>query len=398
MVIAATSLQAADWPNWMGPLRNGSSPETGLLTTWPADGPRVLWKVKGGDGYSSVAVAGGKAYTLVQRDGEEQVIALDAAKGTELWKRKIAPAYKNQYGDGPRSTPAIEGGFIYAQSVTGPLVCLKADSGDIVWERNLLKEFKAKNISWGLSASPVLDGDLVLAVPGGKGASVAAFHKKTGDVVWKSGNDQAGYASPVVATVGGQKQYIFFTGDALLAVTPDMGKELWRIPWVIEYKVNICTPLLMGDQLFVSTGEHEGCALYQLAASSAPKVVWESKGKKSVMANYWANSVAHEGHLYGLSGEFSDKIHLNCVDLKTGKLIWSRKDFGKGAITLADGHLFMTTKAGDLVLVEANPKGYQEKARVKMLGDNRTVPTIADGRMYLRDRQNILCVGVTQAK
>jgi outer membrane protein assembly factor BamB len=244
----------------------------------------------------------------------------------------------------------------------------------------------------------VLDGDVVLAVPGGKGASVAAFNKKKGDVVWKTGDDQAGYASPVVATVAGQKQYIFFTGDALLAVAPESGKELWRIPWVIEYKVNICTPLLIGDNLFVSTGEHEGCALYQLAANSAPKVIWESKGKKSVMANYWANSVAHEGHLYGLSGEFSEKIHLNCVNLMTGKLIWSKKEFGKGAITLADGHLFMTTKAGDVVLVEATPKGYQEKGRAKMLGDNRTVPTIANGRLYVRDLQNILCLDIGKSK
>src|SRR4051794_39069685 len=165
---------AADWPHWLGPNGNGSSPETGLLTRLPDKGPKILWKVPGGAGYSAIAVAGGRAITLVQRDGDELALALDPATGKELWKQRIGPAFKNDFGNGPRSTPAIEGGLVWAQSVTGPLVCLKADSGEIVWQHHLLKEFGAKNITWGLSASPLIDGDKVLAIPGGKGAGVAA--------------------------------------------------------------------------------------------------------------------------------------------------------------------------------------------------------------------------------
>jgi outer membrane protein assembly factor BamB len=151
---------------------------------------------------------------------------------------------------------------------------------------------------------------------------------------------------------------------------------------------------VVGENLFVSSGEQVGCAMFHLSIGGPPEVVWQSKGAKGVLTNYWANSVEHQGYLYGLSGEFDKKIHLNCVDAKTGKLMWSRQDFGKGAITLADGHLFMTTKPGDLVLVRANPQKYEEKARVGLLGENRTVPTIAEKRLFLRDRENIYCLDI----
>ncbi len=398
-LVAGPRASAADWPQWLGPNRTGASPETGLLTAWPAAGPKVLWKVKGGDGYSSVAVAGGRAVTLVQHDGAEWVLALDAATGDRRWETKIAPGFKNRYGDGPRSTPAIAGGRVYAQSVNGPLVCLDADTGKVVWEVDLLKEFGAKNISWGLSASPLVDDRFVYAVPGAKSAEVAAFDKTTGKLAWKTGDARAAYASPITVTVGGQRQVVFFTAAGLLAVTPKDGTELWRVAWPTGYDCNIATPLAVGgDRLFVSSGEGVGSALFELSADGPPQAVWESKGPKGVMTNYWANAVLHDGHLYGLSGEFSKRIDLNCVDVKAGKLAWSQKDFGKGAITLAAGHLFITTKKGDLVLVAATPAKYEEKARVALLRENRTVPTVADGRLYLRDRENIVCLDIAGQK
>jgi outer membrane protein assembly factor BamB len=392
--VLAASAFAADWPQWLGPDRNGTSPERGLLTTWPAGGPRVLWKVAGGDGYSAVAVAGGRAITLVQRDGAELALALDAASGKELWTARVGPGYKNDYGNGPRSTPAIEGDRVFVTSVTGPVVGLEAASGKEVWRRDLLKDFGAKNLTWGLSASPVLDGDRLLVIPGARGAGVAALDKRDGKLLWKTGDDKAAYASPVPVTVAGQRQALFFTAPGLLAVAADTGRELWRVPWVTEFDVNICTPLVNGDRVFISSGENVGCALLRLKGQGAPDVVWESKGKKSVMKNYWANAVAHEGYLYGLAGEFDKQIDLRCLELETGKVMWSKANFGKGAITLADGHLFMTTKPGDLVLVRATPKAYEERARVKLLGENRTVPTLANKRLYLRDRENILCLDV----
>ena len=393
----ALAVRGDDWPNWLGLHKNGSSAETGLLTAWPKSGPKVLWKHAGGDGYSTVAIAKGRAITQVQHDGGEHVLALDAAKGTKLWETKIAPAFKNQFGDGPRATPTIEGNSVYVYSPSGLLACLDAEKGELTWSVNLLTEFGGKKVDYGLSASPFVDGELVYAIPGGKGAGVAAFNKKTGKLVWKTGDDKAAYASPMMVTAGGQKQIIFFTATGLLSVTPDQGKELWRVAWKTDFDCNICTPLLIGkDLLFVSTGEGNGCVMYKLSAA-APEVAWESKGPKSVMLNYWANAVEHNGHLYGISGEFNEKLmHLNCVDAKTGKLMWSQKNIGKAAVTLANGHLWITTKKGDLVLVAASPTKYEEKGRIKRLAEGcRTAPTISDRRLYLRDQKDIYCLDIS---
>jgi outer membrane protein assembly factor BamB len=393
IVATAAGARAADWPGWLGPQRNGASSETGLLTTWPSAGPKVLWQAKGGDGYSSVAVAEGRAVTLVQRDGKEVAVAFDARTGKDLWATPIAPAYKNDYGNGPRSTPALEAGKVYVQSVSGLLACLDAKDGSIVWTKDLLKEYGGKNISWGLSASPLIEGDLVLAIPGGKQAGIAAFDKKTGELVWKLGGDKAAYASPIAVTVGKHRQLIFFTAPGLVAVAPD-GAELWRVPWKTEFDCNICTPLVVGDKLFVSSGEKVGCGLFQLMPDGPPKALWRFKAKKSPLTTYWANAVHHEGHLYGVHGEFSDRLDLRCVELATGKVKWSQDDFGKASLLLADGHLFITTKKGDLVLARATPETYEEKARLTPLGENRTVATLADKRLYVRDREKILCLDV----
>lgn len=394
ILLTTASTFGADWPQWMGPDRTGFSPEKGLLADWPKEGPKVLWKVEGGDGYSSVAVVGGKAYTMVQRGKEELVICLDTKDGKELWKAKCGPNYDNKYGNGPRATPAIEGKHVYVQSANGPVLCLEADSGKEVWKVDILKEFDGQNISWGLSASPLIEGDMVLVIPGGKKGGVAALNKKDGKTIWKTGDDEAAYASPVAVTVDGKRQILFFNAAALLAVDAKDGKELWRIPWITEFKVNISTPLVIGNQVFIASGENVGSALFNLKGSDKPSVAWESKGVKGVMTTYWCTAVVHEGHLYGLSGEFEGVINLNCVDLKTGKLVWSQERYGKGSLTLAEGQLYITTKAGDLVLVPATPKGYTEKARIKMLGDNRTVATIADKKLYLRDRKNIYCLDI----
>ncbi|GBD35623.1 Outer membrane protein assembly factor BamB [bacterium HR36] len=394
VLMTGSGIWSADWPHWLGPSRNGSSPETGLISKWPANGPPLVWKVEGGEGYSAVAVANDRAFTLVQRQDRELVLCLDANTGRTLWTYDIGPGFHNEYGSGPRSTPAVEGDKVYITSVNGPVLCLEMHSGKLVWQRDLLRDFGGKRITWGMSASPLIEEDLVLVIPGAPGASVAALNKKDGSVVWKTGDDQAAYASPNIAIIDSRKLALFFTASGLHAVDFRTGKSLWRIPWKTDYGCNICTPLVIGDLVFLASGEQMGCAVYRLSATR-PQLVWESRGPRSVLKTYWANAVHHNGYLYGISGEFSSVLSLNCVELKTGKLIWSVSRFGKAALTLADGHLFIVTKTGDLVLAEATPVAYREKARIKgFLGDNRTVPTIANGKLYLRDRKNIYCLNL----
>jgi outer membrane protein assembly factor BamB len=339
-------------------------------------------------------VAGGRALTLVQRGDDELAIALDVASGKELWAQGLGPAYTNQYGNGPRSTPTVEGNRVFVQSVTGPLVCLEAESGKVVWQHHLLQEFGAKPITWGLSASPLIVGDLVIGLPGAKGAAVVAFHKGDGTVAWKSGDDPAAYASPVLVTVEGQPQLVCFTALGLVGLEPTTGKQKWRMPWKTEFDCNICTPLVEGDRIFVSSGEKVGCALLKVNKDTPPTVVWESKGPKSSLKNYWANSVLHDGHLYGLSGEFEGVVDLVCVELATGKRVWAKDRFGLASVTLADAHLYLTDRTGNLVVAEATPKGYQEKGRSPLLTQVKyaTSPTIANGRLYARDLKEIVCV------
>jgi len=227
---------------------------------------------------------------------------------------------------------------------------------------------------------------------------VAAYNKESGKVAWKTSDDKAAYASPVVTTVDGTRQALFFTAAGLRGVDVKSGKDLWMVPWVTEFDVNIATPLIVGnDQVFISSGEHVGCALLKLSGKDKPSTVWESKGVKSVMINYWANSVVHEKHLYGPAGEFEGPISLKCIDVAKGKQAWEQERFGLASVTLADGHLWITTIKGELVLATATPQKYDEKGRVKLMEDSRyaTVPTIADKKMYLRDRKSIYCIDIT---
>lgn len=401
--LLATGLQtarAADWPQWLGPQRDGTSAETGLIAKFGPAGPKVVWKVAGGEGISAVAVVGKRAFTMVQRPPSgggaavELAVCLDADTGKELWATVVGPGWKDQQGDGPRATPAVVGDRVYVQAATGKLACLNTADGKEVWARDLLADYKAKNIVWGLSASPVIDDGLIFAQPGARGAGLAAFDAATGKQVWTAADDVAAYASPAIIKVGEDKQVVFFTARGLVAVAPRTGKEAWRSDWPTAYDCNIATPLPVGgDRLFVASGEEVGCAMLKPAASGTPAVVWESRGAKSVLMTYWANALLRDGHLYGLSGEFSGVINLNCVDAADGKVKWSKTRFGAAGMVMADGKLYLTTRTGELVIVEAKPDGFTETARAALFADKcYVVPTIADGRLYFRDRRNVWCV------
>ncbi len=392
-LLAGTAL-AADWPQFRGPNRDGISRETGLLTSWPAGGPKVLWKTLVGEGYSHLVVSKGRLFTLFGEGSSDFAVAYDAATGKPLWRVPLGPKYQDGQGNGPRSTPTVDGDMVYVLTAMGRLAALNAADGKKIWAHDLRAELGAEPPQWGISTSPLVEGNLLLVdVGGSRGRSLAAFDKKTGKVVWSSQSELAGYSAPIAVTVGGVRQVIFFTGRALLAVAPKDGKLLWRVPWKTNYDVNAATPIFVApDKLYVSSGYDTGAALFRIEVvdgRAGADEVWRSRKMK----NQFSSSVLHNGHLYGF-----DNSVLKCIVAATGEEKWQQSGFGHGSLILADGHLVVLSERGKLLLVEATPAGYREKGSSQPLsGKCWTAPTLANGRLYIRNEEELVALGWTGA-
>jgi outer membrane protein assembly factor BamB len=281
---------------------------------------------------------------------------------------------------------------VYTVGATGIMHCLKFDAkgpaGEKVWRKDLLAEFGAKNLRWGVSFSPLVVGDLVYTNPGGPGGnSLVALNKATGAVVWKAEDDEAGYSSPILATLAGRPQVVFFTARGLVAVTPDRGEVLWRYGWETEYNANIATPITAGDYVFVSSGYGRGCGVVKVEASgtalSAARVY-----DKPRMCTHFSTCVRLGDYLYGFHNDV-----LRCLEFRTGEVRWSQRGFGKGSVLIADGKLIILGEKGKLALAEATPEGYREKSSFRLFKDRCwTVPILADGRLYARDESRVVCL------
>jgi len=392
----------AEWSQFLGPNRNGISAETGLIDAFPAGGPKVLWKVKGGVGMGGLAFKGDRAILLVQKDGRQQVLALGATTGKTHWKTDIAPAYKNDMGDGPRSTPTIDGNRLFVFTGEGELVALNVKNGSIAWRKSPLKEFGGKPAAYGMACSPLIAGELVVVTAGTKAGTLIAYNKTDGKLAWKAGTDRTGYSTPTLLKVGGKAQIVAFTGNSALGIEPKTGKLLWRYPYKTAYDCNIATPIAVDGHVFLSSGENHGSVLLSLEKSGdgfAPKVVWKSHGPGSVLRSEWQTAVLHDGHLYGLDnvGSAGPVTNLACVNARTGKQLWLKRRFGKSNGIFADGKLWYTTMKGELVIVKATPKRFEELSRSKpLLGSTRHAPALYNGRLYLRDNKVVVCVSVSK--
>jgi outer membrane protein assembly factor BamB len=393
----------AGWPQFLGPDRNGISREKGLLTSWPKDGPREVWRVPGGVGMSALAISGSKLYTMVQKADRQWVLCLDAKTGTGEWEKDLAPAYKNQMGDGPRATPAIAGDMLYAFTGEGILAALKTADGKVVWQKDVVSEFGGKPTDYGMACSPLVLGDRVVITAGAPDATVVALDRKTGEVAWTAGKDfPPGYSSPAVLKVAGGEQLVVFHGAGSFGLDPAKGTELWSHPYETDFNCNIVTPLAIGGSVFLSSGENHGSVLLALKPRSDRKFdveeVWTSQGPKSVLRNEWQTSILLDGYLYGFDnvGSAGPVTHLTCVNAATGAREWQQLRFGKGNLIAADGKLFLSTMLGELVVVTATPKGYEELGRKTVVGKTRQAPAIANGLLYLRDDREIVCLDVQQ--
>lgn len=391
-LVAVTSQTASnqaptDWPQWRGANRDGKSSETGLLTEWPAGGPPLVWKAGGaGTGFSSMSVAAGRLYTVGARGGTEYIHAFDIATGKKLWEVANGKEYSNDRGNGPRGTPTIEGGRLYVLGASGDLTVLDAAKGTRVWSVNVLREFGGSNPRWGLSESPLVTGDRVLVNAGGPNASIVAFNKSDGKVIWKSQSDGAGYSSAVTQRIGGTEQAVFFTDRRAVGVDLKDGRLLWEYPRVANRVANIATPVVKDNFVFLSSDYGTGSALLKLDPTgggvSATEVYFTRE-----MRNHHSSSILVGDHLYG----FSSAI-LTALRFADGATAWKDRSVGKGSMAFADGHLYLFSEGGVVGLAEATPAGYREKGRFSIQQAGLPTwahPIIAGGRLYIRDQDTV---------
>lgn len=389
--------KAADWPSFRGPNHDGISTEKNWLGAWPGGQPKQLWKKNVGTGYSSMSVAEGRLFTVGNAQDTDTLFCFDANTGAELWKisytQKLDPKY---YEGGPSATPTVSGGKVYFVSKQGEVRCLEAATGKEVWVRDIRKEHGVERPEWGFAGSPLILGKVLFLNAGTHGIALDATN---GDKIWISGKDASGYSSPVPFTFNGQLTLAVFAAKALIVVDPKTGQELSRCPWETMYDVNAPDPVIVGNDLFVTSGykflDGPGTgasgALFRPSPGQSKKL-WHSKE----MASQLSTPVLVGGHLYGISGNGDRPGFLRCLDAKTGEVKWSSPEAPMGNLVAADGKILWVTGNGELVIVEANPKGYKELVRAQVSGGKVwSAPVLANGKFYVRNSKgDVVCVDV----
>lgn len=397
-LVSTATLSAIDWPQWRGPARTDVGSETGLLKSWPEGGPKQLWVFKeAGLGYAGVSIVGGKLYTMGLRNGGEELIAIDAGSAKELWSAKIGDVLKNDWGDGPRGTPTVDGNFVYALGGQGNLICASVADGKIAWQKSM-KDFGGKTPGWGYTESVLVDGDKMLCTPGGSQGAIIALNKKTGATIWQSKDftDGAQYSSIMPATLNGKPQYVQLTMKSIVGLDAANGDKLWRVEFPGRVAV-IPTPIISGNQVYVTAGYGVGCLSVKINPDNSVTGLYTNK----VMKNHHGGAILIEGHVYG----HSDGTGWVCQNFATGAEVWAEKNaLKKGAVGYADGMLYcLSEDNGTVVLAEASPKAWKEASRFKLdpqttqrkpQGRIWTHPVIVDGKLYLRDQELLSCYDV----
>jgi outer membrane protein assembly factor BamB len=398
---AVTNTLAEDWPQWRGPNRDGKSTDTGLLKEWPAGGPKLAWKVTGlGKGYSNMSVAADRLFTMGDKDDAGYVIALSTADGKILWSTKVGaaggpdpPQWNHR---GPRCTPTVSGDLAFALDAWGEMVCVSVADGKEQWRKSFGKDFGGKPPTWGYSESPLVDGDQVVVTPGGSRGAMVALDKKTGRLLWQSKGftDEAHYSSIVPAEIGGTRQYVQLTAASVVGVSPKDGRVLWKAARKGSVAV-IPTPIAEGSLVYVTSGYNAGSNLFKVTPDAGKFSVAQVYANRA-MSNQHGGVIKVGDHLYG----YSDSRGLACQNFQTGEIVWAEKEkIEKCCISYADGLLYCREENnGTMVLLDASPAGYQEKGRFRQPDRAKEKawphPTIANGKLYLRDQDVLLCYDV----
>jgi outer membrane protein assembly factor BamB len=408
--ILSTCAFAEDWPQWQGPDRNAISKEHGLLKEWTKDGPPLAWKINGlGGGYSAPSVAAGRIFGMSNRGDDEVIWALSEKDGKELWVTRLGPAVKQQAPqgkEGPGCTPTVDGEMLYVEGLGGSVACLQVKDGKLIWQRSLKSDFGARAPMWSYRESPLVDGDKVIYTPGGEDATLVALDKLTGKTIWKSqvpGGSGAGYASAIAIDFDGQRQYVQFTGKALVGVAASDGKFLWQYERPSNRMgINCSTPVYDDGMVFAASAYGAGGGLVKLSKDANGTIKADEVYSTRKMQNHHGGMILLDGCLYGANGG-NEGGFLVCLDFKTGNVLWDERDDAqhrapKGSVALADGRLYYRTEKGTMLLIEPSSKQYIERGRFEQPDRSQQPdwahPVIANGKLYLRDQDVLLCYDV----
>lgn len=397
-IVCTSALSAEDWPGFLGPRRDGTSRESELPATFPPGGPRILWRVAAGEGYSGPVAVGSRILLFHQPAGEEVVQCLDRSSGRSLWSTGYPSDFQGGYGTGPgpRATPIVAGERIFTLGGGGVLECLDLVSGKPLWRRELRGEYAIPESFFGVGSTPLLDEGRLFVNVGAKGAGMAAFDPATGKTLWTATDDEASYSSPVAAQVGDQRMILFFSRSGLFGFNPKDGRQLFFLRWRSRShaSVNAATPLVVGDRVFVSSSYGTGALLARLTPSGAQRI-WSSD---EVLSCHYDTPVHRGGYLFGIDGRQDlGAARLVCCSLESGKLAWSKDDFGCATLFLVGDRILAARERGDLVWFEATPAAYRELARAAVVeGLCRPAPALSDGQLLLRTERELLAVDLNR--
>ncbi|WP_068139723.1 PQQ-like beta-propeller repeat protein [Roseimaritima ulvae] len=409
--VSAVATAEEAWPTFRGPERTGVSPDTGLLTAWPEDGPKLVWSTSGaGRGYASLAIVDGKIYTLgdglsTTDDEDEYVVCFDQATGKQLWASKTGEAWNSgkPTWQGSRSTPTVDGDRLYVVTPHGQLICFQTD-GKEVWRRDIKEDLGGKKAdSWGYSESVLIDGDKLVCTPGGPQHTMAALDKMTGETLWTTARAEdrgAGHASMVIASIGGTKVYVQTTGSGAMGVRASDGKLLWTYD-IKKTTAVIPSPIVRDDLVFFTAGYGTGGALLrQVPTSNGEVKAEEIYPTTPALGNKHGGVVLVDDHLYG---DTEDRGTPFCAELMTGDIVWKSRGSGRNSasMTAADGYLYVRFSNGTMALAKATPEEYEESGSFKVPGSGRNPswahPVVLDGKLYLREGDDVLCYDIADS-
>jgi len=426
-----------DWPGMLGPHGDSKSPEQGLITPWPEDGPRVVWQRTLGTGYGAPSIARGRLYLFDRIGNQATLFCLNSETGEELWKFGYPTDYEDYFGynNGPRCCPVVDGNRVYIYGAEGMLHCLDAATGKLVWKVDTFQTFGVVQNFFGVGSAPVVEGDLLIVVVGGSppesqnfgaasldrvkgnGSGIVAFDKYTGEVRYKITDELAGYASPVMATIDGRRWCFAFVRGGLVGFEPSTGKVDFHFPWrakILE-SVNASNPVVVGNRVLLSETYGPGSVLLEVEPGAC-EVIWsdEKKGRNKSLQTHWNTAVHHDGYLYGSSGRHTNEAELRCVELATGNVTWSVPGLSRSSLMYVDGHFVCLTEYGELLLFKANPEKFELVSRVLLRDKNAreipgfgappllrypawAAPVLSHGLMYVRGENRLVCLEVIPA-